>query len=269
MLQPKEFSDALEYMVTKGVIDPNLTQIELYNWAEPFLHPKFETMLKIAANKGFKFGLSTNGSIFRTIPYSTVHNLSELRFSMSGFSQESYDRIKGLNFDVILRNIRDISEQIREISTAVHICIAFHVYDFNRSETTAAKAFCNELEIDFLPIYAYLNGFTMAKDYYSGIMPKEKCKNIENELITDQLEAIRQNRPTGYQCPQSSILVLDEFCNVLQCCGTDRNLPAHVIGKLWNVDFEDLHNFRSNSSACLLCSKLKIDYMWHNATVCE
>jgi len=83
--------------------------------------------------------------------------------------------------------------------------------------------------------------------------------------MIDRLEAIRQNRFTGYQCPQSAILVLDEFCNVLLCCGTDRRVPGHVIGKLRDVDYEHLPSIRESAVTCQVCSKLKIDYLWHNA----
>lgn len=268
-MRPKEFEDALIYLKVKGVIVPDQTVIELYNWGEPFLHPEFEAMIKIVTNQGFRFGLSTNASILKTIPSDTVPKLAEIRFSMPGFSQESYDRIHGLKFDVICRNIRAISEQIRAIYSDVRITVAFHLYEFNRSETAPAREFCDKLKIEFLPLYAYFNGYSMAKDYFTGIMLREDYENIANDLMIDQLEAIRQNRPAGYKCPQSAILALDEFCNVLLCCGTDRRVPGHVIGKLRDIDYEYLPSIRKSAATCLLCSKLKIDYMWHNAYICK
>lgn len=265
-LKPRDLEDALIFLMAKGVIDPDRTRIELYNWGEPFLHPDFEAMVKNVASNGFSFGLSTNVSVLKTIPPDAVAKLAEIRFSMPGFSQESYDRMHGFKFDVICGNIRAINEQIRTISSDVRISLVFHLYEFNRFEINAAREFCAELKIDFIPIFAYLNGFTMAKDFFAGVMSIEDRKIITNELMIDRLEAIRQNRLAGYQCPQSAILVLYEFCNVLLCCGTDRRVPGHVIGKLRDVDYEHLPSIRESAAACSVCSKLKIDYLWHNAS---
>lgn len=266
-LQPREFESAIVFLMEKSVIVPDQTRIELYNWGEPFMHPKFEDMIKIVANKGFKIGLCTNASMLKKIPSDAVPMIADIRFSMPGFSQKSYDRMHGFEFEIICRNIRAITEQIRIIYSEAPISVVFHSYEFNRSEVAMVREFCDSLKIDFTNLYGYLNGFTMAKDYFTDVVSKEDCKKITNELLLEQLEAIRQNRPAGYQCPQDSILVLDEFCNVLQCCGTDRRVSGHVIGKLTDIDFEQLPNIRKNAATCLFCSNLKIDYMWHNSCV--
>lgn len=262
ILQPKDFSDALDYLMSRGVILPEQTTIELYNWGEPFLHPEFETMTEVVTSKGFLFGLSTNASIIKTIPSSSLSRLEEIRFSMPGFSQESYDRIHGFSFDVICNNIKIIIKQIRAICSSVRCSIGFHLYEFNKSEISAAREFCDSLNVDFVPFYAYLNGFTMAKEY---LMSQENFKNISDDIMINNLDAIRQKRPASYECPQVNILALDEYCNILLCCGTDRSEQGHVIGKLREVDFEKLPQYKKSSACCQLCSYLKIDYLWHNA----
>ena len=264
-LPREEFEDALVFLTERGAIAPNKTRIELYNWGEPFLHPHFETMLRTVSKMGFSFGLSTNASILKTIPVDTISKLAEVRFSMPGFSQNSYDRMHGFNFNVICDTIRAITASIRTVSPDTNIGIAFHLYKFNLSEIVEAKEFCKQIGIHFFPLYAYPNGFSMAKSFFAGEIPRRSAKNIENELLVDKLDIIRQKRPDDYVCPQSSILVLDEFCNVLQCCGTDRAVLGHILGKLQEVDFDYLQRLRKNAAVCSLCAKLKLDYMWHNA----
>ena len=265
-LPPEEFEDALVFLIERGIIAPKQTHIELYNWGEPFLHPHFEAMLKIVFKKGFSFGLSTNASTLKTILVDTISKLATVRFSMPGFSQKSYDRMHGFKFDVICENIKVITSQVRAVSPDANIGIIFHLYKFNLSEVVEAKDFCKKIGLNFFPTYAFPNGFSMAKSFFACEIPQVIAKSIEDELIVDQLEIIRQKRPYDYVCPQSSILVMDEFCNVLQCCGSDRAVSGHIIGKLREVDFDHLQELRKNTAVCSLCAKLKIDYMWHNAS---
>jgi MoaA/NifB/PqqE/SkfB family radical SAM enzyme len=264
VLFPEEFEVALNILSNKGVAIPNQTHIELYNWGEPFLHPQFEDMTRMVTNRGFSLGLSTNASIVKTIPIEVIPKLKSIRFSMPGFSQYSYDKMHGFNFDTICNNIKIITEQIKSVPSNVFISIGFHFYKTNLSEMVEASMFCNKLGIHFFPFYAYLTSFTMMQKFLNNEIDK---KDINKIIHTEHLETVRQRRPADYICPQYTGLVLDEFCNVLQCCCTDRETTGHVIGKLQDIDFEKLPKQRCNSSVCSICHSLKLDYMWHNAGV--
>jgi MoaA/NifB/PqqE/SkfB family radical SAM enzyme len=108
-----EFVTSINYMVAHGIIQSNST-VFLYNWGEPFLHPKFEKIISFLNSKGVKYGLSTNGSS----PAHFKHNedlrgLVHLRFSMCGFSQASYSKIYGFSFEKIKQNIINILNDFR------------------------------------------------------------------------------------------------------------------------------------------------------------
>ena len=252
VLSPEDFDKSLNYLLSNGIISPRTTEISLYNWGEVFLHPQFEKMLDIVADKGFNLSLSTNGSIVKVLSEKVIHKLFTLRFSMPGFSQESYDKIHGFRFDKILYNIQAIVNQIRNISRNPKISICIHHYKFNEHELELADKFCKEVGIYFHHFNALFGGLSLWK-----------CIT-DKDVFLDRIEAVGKRRTKDWECPQPKVLVLDEYCNVLQCCGTDRSTEGHVIGNLYEVDFNTLMEKRKNAEICKWCSKNNIDYIGHN-----
>lgn len=246
ILFPAEFEKALSYLVERGVAAPGYTTLHLYNWGEPFLHPWFQQILEVPIKKGFKFALSTNGSIVKYVP---TKNLYSLRFSMPGFSQASYDKIHGFGLENICSNIREIISQVRKEADPIpYISIVMHYYKWNNDEIALGKEFCKELNIYFEHFCA-----NMGLSMYMA--------NLESEdLLTERLKSIGSKRPKDYVCPQYQSLVLDEHCNVLRCCGTDRTVPGHIVGNIYEVDFDKPRK----GAICDECGRLKVDYIGHN-----
>ncbi len=259
IMTPETFSNTLDYLTSKGIIHPEKTVIYLFNWGDPFIHPQFGTMLEIVSSRGYKYNLSTNGSIVKDIPLSAVQYLQSISFSMPGFSQESYDRIHGFDFNTICNNIKTIVNQIRSISNHVMLTLNYHKYQFNLHEIEASKEFCYNLGMGHFQFFAYFTGYTMAKMFYEGFeVPKD-------ELILDELEQIRIRKPYGWVCPQYSGLTLDVNANVLQCCATDKMVEGNIIGNVKETDFDTLTNTRMRSEACKLCYEMGHCYVIHNA----
>lgn|GEM_PF-3657057 len=53
---------ALDYMAVNKIFDFKNSFVALYNWGEPFLHPDFESIVKILDFRNIKFQISTNAS---------------------------------------------------------------------------------------------------------------------------------------------------------------------------------------------------------------
>lgn len=259
VLSPDDLDRGLDYLIEKNVIRNDKTVIAVYNWGEPFLHPQFETMLSIVAEKGFKLDISTNGSILKRIPEELVSSILYMGFSMPGFNQESYDKIHGFNFETICKNIETMTNWIHSINPNILIHINYHKYTFSINDVQKCVDFCNKLGIGIIPVYAYFGGYTMAKNYYNGKYV------LEDDLMIDKLKEISTYSSTEWECPQYSILTLDEYSNVLLCCAVDRNVYGSIIGHMNDVDFNNLYQIKKKSYACKLCSKMKHNFVIHNS----
>ena len=252
-LSPKDFYDGLVYLNDKGIIDKS-THIGLYSWGEPFLHPQFEEMLNIVSSLGFVYSLSTNASTYKQIHSSALDKLFEIKFSMPGFSQESYDRQHGFDFNKIKENITKIVTNVHNWAPKVSFSVIYHVYKSNASEIKEAAEFCRLLDIRLDPIWAIRTGFTMP-----ATMPIIEPNNFR----TDMWDKIKKIQPINWECPQYGMLILDEYSNVVQCCVAERYVPNFVIGNIKDIDWSKITEIRKNAAICKPCIDSGICFLAH------
>lgn len=262
-IEPNEFKEAISYMFHNKLIESE-TVIHLFNWAEPFLHSRIREILSILNEYDLRFDISTNASLPILLEDQHIRNLEDLTFSMSGFSQASYDKIHGFNFNQIKSNIYNIVNHYRSNGYRKMVRINYHVYQFNWFEMINAKQFADSLDIDFVSYLAYFNGFTMCKNYLSNDMGYNTLKHASNELMTFYYDDLLANRPPDYECPQFGKLVLNEYCEVLVCCCVDRLCRNYSIGRLFDLSPDEIEKQKVSQPICRECREIGLDYLAHN-----
>ncbi len=258
------FAAAIEYMLKMGIIGLS-TQVDLYNWGEPFLNPQFKEIIRFMSTTNVQFGLSTNCSKLTTFEEPHLQtNLKRVLFSMCGFSQASYDRIHGFDFDTVRSNIVTMVHNFRECGFHQEACIPFHLYQFNLDEIRPAYQFGLEHQIGLYPYYALFNDFDMTMDYLCGTMPYEQLKEVSQELVLFYVKDYIANMPHNYRCPQYDILTLDEHCNVLTCCFVEKYAEEYVLGSIFDLTLEEINASRIQP-ICKRCLTTGASYWVHNA----
>ncbi|MFC2067695.1 radical SAM protein [Chloroflexota bacterium] len=139
-----DFENAINYLLDNGFICSGESRIDLYSWGEPMLHPELGKILNILSKNNINYGISTNASKVVDLNRDILTNLCELKFSMPGFSQSSYDRIHGFNFKKILKNIEALVNNIKKEGSISKFTMSYHLYQFNIGEIKAAVEFCEE-----------------------------------------------------------------------------------------------------------------------------
>ena len=182
--------------------------LELYNWGELFLHPDLQNIIRVINDHGLRYSISTNGSIIPQIDEAFVKNLAAIRFSMCGFSQQSYDRIHKFEFDRIRGNISTIVSRLRSLRYNQPTEIFFHVYRFNTNEIRECERFANDLGMTPVFIDAYLNDWWQHEAFVQGTLSNEQRREILDDLFIDEKRL--QNAPKRRRCYQWDILVIDE-----------------------------------------------------------
>lgn len=247
-MEPKQFiplnlfNDVLQRLRELNILT-STTTVYLYNWGEPFLHPQFNEIINILNEHKIYYGLSTNGSVYKEIVNSPF--LKELKFSLPGFSQESYNEIHKLNFDQVINNV---DRYINKIPRS-KINITYFLYKFNTNEVKQAAQHFGSININ-LPYY---NDYVLAVEFM-------KRNIIPNDMFIDHIKDIPQ---CSGVCPLiTTNITIDEFGNVLQCCGVSKGVDGYSIGNILDLNTDQIINNRMNNGVCKECTELNVPMYW-------
>ncbi len=254
-----EFEKTLSYLLKEKAIN-NESQIRLFNWGEPLLHPKLTDIIRILNNMKLNWGISTNAS--KQVLFSdkdALNNCHYLCFSMSGFSQASYDKIHGFNFEKIKSNIVALTENYRSCGLSVTPYIAYHLYQHNIEELRSAIIFAAQHKLGIAPSYAMINDHERSQKYLKGELEYQDLLRASKELILFPVDSDEfKNRPPFTTCGQFAFLSLDPDCNLITCCG-----DSTIIGKVHEINLQELNSIRRNSPACKKCIDSGVYYLGH------
>jgi MoaA/NifB/PqqE/SkfB family radical SAM enzyme len=213
-IPPVEFRAAINRLFDESLIN-NKTVIRLFNYGEPILHPQLPELLKILVQNDLGYIISTNASKYIPLDKDLLNNLQHFMISMPGFSQKSYDRVHGFQFNEILNNI----DRWTELVGSEKILIKFHVYQFNLDEIEAASTYFKKRNVKFFPYFALIADYKMAHAYLTHTMPRDVLEKASRDLMLFYVDELISSAPENFQCPEwHSKLTIDEYCNILTCC---------------------------------------------------
>jgi MoaA/NifB/PqqE/SkfB family radical SAM enzyme len=258
IMQADTFDATLRNLERLNLIDSR-SVLELYNWGELFLHPDLQSITRVINDHNLRYSISTNASIVPQIDEAFVKNLIAVRFSMCGFSQQSYDRIHKFEFDRIWGNISTIVSRLRSFGYKKYIEICFHVYRFNANELRECQRFANDLGVELFFNDAILHDWWQFEGFLQGTLPNEQRREILDDLFID--EKPLRNVPKRWRCPQWDLLYIDERGNTPVCCCLPNNHPSYSLGTVDDRLAERLRN-RPNLPICETCLESGIGYRW-------
>jgi len=256
-MSPILFEQILDHLIEIGLIHREHGRIiYLYNWGEPFLNPKINEILKILQKNNQSGGVSSNFIKIPKIDRDTLQILSEVKFSLSGFSQDSYSKIHGASLKTVLSHFEDFYELIRNYSPNTKIIIAWHRYKFNEQELFEAFQYFHRPGIHFSPSIAYLNDLHEMLDYAKGELSENRKKQAEKDLFLDHISeglAYHKKRSKNYLCFMWNYLVVDETGQLLLCCGMSNKDHNHILGNVLKMSSEEIWQKKLSDSICSNC----------------
>ena len=267
LIQVNDFENAINTLLDGNIICPGVSLIYLCSWGEPMLHPELNMILRILNKNNIYFALSTNASKIVHFDNDVLAKLYELRFSMPGFSQSSYDKMHGFSFDRILRNIYMVIENIEKEGASVRLTMAYHIYQFNIGEIRSAAKFCKENGIEFAPYVAYLNDYNLSRTYLDKSISQEMLRKMSKDLLLYYVDELIAKAPKNYECPQWDFFTIDEYCNVLTCCLLPKDHPEYSLGNIFALSSNEIQKGKISQRVCIDCIKSGIAYWAHNALV--
>lgn len=252
------FRDVMKQLVLSDLGSKELSTLALYNWGEPFLHPEFNKIIDCINEFGFKYVFSTNASIIPEIDRNFTKNLASAVISMPGFSQYSYDKIHGFQFNEIKNNILQIVKSLRKYGYTGEIKISYHVYQFNLEEMVVCHEFCQDIGANFFPNYATLLDWWTLMDYFNNTIAVEKLKAMSQDLFMKFIDEDTYRDIKIDRCPMiHDYLIINEYGNVVTCCNLPNNHPDYSCGNILQDDIEEILRNKATKQICRECMERK------------
>lgn len=252
VVQLDVFENVLLKLLEYDIYSMNST-LYLYNWGEPFLHPKFVEIIKIVNNYNMRYALSTNASFVPELDYETTKNLKTIMISLPGFSQSSQDRIHGFNFEKVKDNISKLKKNLDRNNYMGQFNVLFHIYQFNLDEMMACQDFCDNIGVSFVPYYAGINNWWQLNDYLDNKLPIEEVKRLSNDIFLSKLDERIANSNKS-SCQQwAEYFMINEEGDIATCCSLPNNHEDYNCGNILRDDIKEILHNKRNKKVCIEC----------------
>jgi MoaA/NifB/PqqE/SkfB family radical SAM enzyme len=233
--------------------------ISLHNWGEPFLNTELNSILKVLDKNGLQADVSSTFIVKPKLDNVNLRVLRKVYFSLSGFTQESYEKIHGFDLNRVLENFEDFYKNIRKFSPDTIILIAWHRYKFNESELWNAYNYFNRPGIIFSPVLAYINDLSEMLSYVNGEMTDERRKQVGQDMYLDRLNNLYQKRNNYVN--QAEIAKINNNLSGLEAAKVSE-VPIKLYGALAKIeDNFKITNTNSDDSRlhCHMWTQLVVD----------
>jgi hypothetical protein len=155
--------------------------VDLYNWAEPLLHPNAADFVREVKKRGMKCGISSNLSLAVNLRDLIKAGPDYIRVSLSGYNNDVYQKTHvGGDINVVKSNLYMLRHLIDKYKKDTIVQIGFHIYRSNFPNSFLKMLqLSEELGFLFAPTLATLMPVEAVVDLMDG----------ENAVFADTLLA--------------------------------------------------------------------------------
>jgi MoaA/NifB/PqqE/SkfB family radical SAM enzyme len=252
--------ELLGEIVDKARAECERVKFSLYNWTEPFLHPRLHEMVGAARSRGVRCGISSNFNIIRNIDAVMEANPTYLKMSVSGFTQESYGvtHEKG-DIEVVKENMAIVAEAKRRARATTRLTVPFHRYLGNHEDEERMRGYAESLGFEFNPAWAFLmpleKALAFADPETTDVTLTETDRAIIARLALPLDQAIAESRTHPMPCKlRDEQMTIDCQGNVMLCC-TVYDSERYRLGSYLDMPLEKLQALKYEHPQCESCMR--------------
>ena len=250
--------DLLEKVIDKAARDFPIEWVFLYNWGEPFLHPKLSELIRIVKRyPKLKCGISTNLNLLRNIDDVLLAAPHEFRISLSGFTQEVYGQTHARGkIEKVKENMRLLRDaKVRTGNRSTRVVVYFHKYRHNLHEIEPMRDYALSLGFDWMENWAYYMPVEKALDLAEGRLSSTELGFVREQFALPIEAAIEaalpyKNEPCRLLKDQ---IVLDLRGNLLLCCGVF-DFSKNSLGSFLDMTPESFRQAKKHHPTCTSCA---------------
>jgi hypothetical protein len=251
--------ELLGRIVRKASAECRRVKFDLYNWTEPFLHPRLPEMIRVVRSRGHRCGLSTNLNLVDRIEEILGADPTSLRVSLSGFHAEQYGVThRGGDIEVVKRNMEIVARARDRTGAATRLEVAFHRYLGNHKDERAMREYAGALGFEFAPSWAYMlpleKVLASVEPDGTPVPITEEDRQLIDRLalpLDDALAASRRHRETPCKLRDEQMTLTCEG-DVMLCCAV-YDPASHTLGSYLEVPLAELQQRKYAHARCGSC----------------
>lgn len=257
--------DKFTSIVDKILLEtPNLSNIALYCWSEPFLRTDLKKFIEYVQEKNISLQLSTNLNHDFDIRQIVSLNIDYLRISTSGYYFSTYNRDHPSRREResyhVISNLRELRRHLDELKCSTLVDIAFHKYKYNIGDDLEKMKLLSE-ELHFyltpfnavpLPIENYIR--LCQNDTY--LYKKMECQ----KFINDPISIVRDHQNFKYEnCSFANAIAITPSGALRVCCGSfdKKNI---LTDDICGIKISDIRATREKHKLCKDCRRFGIPH---------
>ena len=253
--------ELLDRIVRTATSECRRLDFALYNWTEPFLHPKLPEMIGIVRSYGLSCGLSTNLNLINHLDAIMAADPGMLKISLSGFTQDTYGvtHLRG-DIDVVKRNMAEVARAKRRTRSSTRIEVIFHRYLGNHEDEARMAEYADSLGFEFTPVWAYMMPLEKVLAFVDGDATDVQLSDEDRELIDRlalpldrALGAARQARVPNCKLRDRQ-MTLTPTGDVMLCC-TVYDKGTYTLGSYLDTPLDELQEMKYRHRMCGTCMK--------------
>jgi organic radical activating enzyme len=258
---PELFEQIIDQIVReKGI---KQTEIWLFNWGEPLLHPDLPLFIQIVHRHGLTCQISSNLNVEQGIKKLAEVDPDVLKISLSGFTTSTYPIThKGGNIHLVKANMYRLRYYLDNFDSTTRVWVGHHQYRSTAAHTNAVRELCNELDFEYQPIQAFYQPLEKLLSLVQGKMDVATDPVLKDLLIhpLHNLAHIRAHRSGMYDCElRFNQTVINFDGSVALCCGVydEKNmLGVHFM----ETTLEEREELKYSHPFCGTCRSSGLDY---------
>ena len=242
---------------------PFLYLVDLYVWGEPMLNPEIAEMVSHNHSLGVATGLSTNLNNIRNLEAVLAQHPAQIRVSISGMSQETYERTHvGGRWSKVRPNLDTLRDLRTKYGNVTEVEFYFHTYKHNLHEYQLAKDLCRDYGFNFHPALGNIIAQDFIASYRSGNALRPETQAVSELLLVNLEQLIRDcDEDTDKNCILTRVTpTINWDMSVMPCC---QYTYSSIHPNFLEADLSDLIELRTNSDTCADCQSFSL-HRWND-----
>ncbi len=241
--------------------DPFVGNIQLYQWGEPTLNRHLPEMIRYARQKGIccavSSNLNNNNIDFQTI----IESKPEwFRISASGWGEQYEITHTGGRWNVFIKNLERVAMLRKEVHPEMKVELYYHLYKHSiGNDLKKFHNLCEELSIEFHPVYAYLISLDDVLQYKEGIPLPATAKEAQCLMLLDLEDGLKiAQSEASLPCDAFRSIHINADLSVSNCMMFFYPEENRAVENFLDTTIDEIMSIRRKCDLCKRCMKFGI-----------